>query len=62
MNPFPDPYLDADAILSNFANARVYQDYLSSSIEGSFKTVDNKLIGQNSDVIKKETIPQDDLP
>lgn len=24
VNPQPDPYLDADTILSNFANSRVY--------------------------------------
>ena len=52
VNPKPDPYLDADAILSNFANARVYQDY-TGYIDETFKTVDNKLIGVNSDALSK---------
>ena len=52
VNPRPDPYLDADAILSNFANARVYQDYVGY-VDETFKTVDNKLIGANSDVLTK---------
>ena len=52
VNPRPDPYLDADAILSNFANARVYQDY-TGYIDETFKTVDNKLIGVNSDALSR---------
>ena len=42
--------MDRDAILSNFANARVYQDF-KGYIDETFKTVDNKLIGANSDVL-----------
>lgn len=52
VNPQPDPYLDADTILSNFANARVYQDY-TGYIDETFKTIDNKLIGVNSDVLSR---------
>lgn len=50
VNPKPDPYLDEDSILSNFAHARVYQDY-AGYIDKTFRTVDNRLIGSNSDVM-----------
>jgi len=50
VNPNPNPYLDSDAILSSFANARVYQDY-DGYVDETFKTVDNELIGGNSKVL-----------
>ena len=49
VNPNPDPYLNTDSILSNFANARVYQDYLEYTDE-TLKTIDNELIGCNSKI------------
>ena len=52
VNPQPDPYLDAGAILSDFANARVYQDYTGCADE-TFKAIDNRLIGANSDVLSQ---------
>lgn len=52
VNPEPDPYLDAEDILSGFANARVYEDYVGY-LDETLKTVDNELIGQNSKVLSR---------
>jgi hypothetical protein len=49
VNPNPDPYLNADAILSNFANARVYSDY-SEYMDETLKIINNELIGSNSNI------------
>lgn len=50
VNPSPDPYVDAAAALSAFANARVYQDY-AGYVDETLKVVDNRLIGAYSDVL-----------
>ena len=47
VNPSPDPYLDYDKIVKEFAYGRVYEDY-NPDEDKSFKTVSNPSLNPNS--------------
>ena len=47
VNPNPDPYLDYDKIVEEFAHGRVYEDYKSGE-DKTFKSISNPSLNPNS--------------